>query len=86
MRITESLFSQASGLFRRGSDNDLVMYCIMRIEENNQHTELESSAGHILQVELVAATENTCPPLQETDPCCSGVMIVNNCGIIVVQR
>ena len=64
------------------------MYCIMRIEENNQHTELESSTGHTLQVELVAARGNTCPPLQETDPSCStsGVMIMNNCGIIVVQR
>ena len=62
------------------------MYCITRIEENNQHTELESSAGHTLQVELVAAKENTCPPLQETDPSCSGVMIMNNCDIIVVRR
>ena len=30
-----------------------------------------------------ATRENTCPPLQETDPSCTGVMILTNCDIIV---
>ena len=45
--------------------------------------ELVTTAGPTLR--KTAATENTCPPLQETDPSCSGVMNLNDCDI-VVQR
>ena len=45
---------------------------------------------HVLENELqipplqpIPATENTCPPLQESDPSCSGVMILNDCDILV---
>ena len=50
-----------------------------------QHDDPESSADQALQTEQAAATENTCPPLQESDPSCSGVMILNDYDI-VVQR
>ena len=42
---------------------------------------LITSAGPDLQP--IATTENTCPPLQETDPSCSGVMILNDRDILV---
>ena len=45
--------------------------------------ELVNIVGPTLQ--KMPVTGSTCPPLQETDPSCSGVMNLNNCDI-VVQR
>ena len=60
-------------------------YCRARTSGGVQHDDLQSSADQALQTELEAATENTSPPLQETNPSCSGVMILNGHDI-VVQR
>ena len=66
---------------RRAEDSRVG--CSARLQDE-EHTELQSSASPALQAtELVAARGNTPPPIQETDPSCSGVMTLDNCDILV---
>ena len=71
--------SVVSGWVQKIKNNPQVYYSAKSTARN----ELVNSVGCTLQ--RTPATENTCPPLQETDPSCSGVMIIKDCDI-VVQR
>ena len=71
--------SVVSGWLQKIKINPQV-YCSAKSTARN---ELVTSFGCTLQ--QIPATKNMCPPLQETDTSCSGVMILKKCDI-VVQR
>ena len=71
---------------RDTDSGDSEVGCSTRVQDED-NTEPQSSAGPALQdSELIATRKNTLsPPLQETDPSCSGVMTLNSCDILVEQ-
>ena len=77
-----------TGLLRRRETDseDSRVGCNARVQDE-KHTEPQSSAGPTLQdSELIATTGNTLsPPLEETDPRCSGAMTLNSCDVLVEQ-
>ena len=80
-----TLFRVTGLLQRRETDSeDSRVGCNARVQDE-KHTEPQSSAGPTLQdSELVTTTGNTLsPPLEETDPSCSGVMTLDNYDILV---
>ena len=79
-----SAYSETNGLLQKiNSESSQIYFSVLIHAPRNELLVTSTSVGPNLQP--IVITENTCPPLQETDPSCSGVMTLNDCDI-VVQR
>ena len=75
-------YSVTNGLLLKIEFNpESSQICCSVLIHTQENKRLTTSAGPNQQP--IVTTENSCLPLQETDPSYSGVMILNNCDILV---